>query len=305
MTEDVSQGQPTTAATSQPAATMLEPDFHPFAAEFAQQPGQPEPGASAPDAERVPEAAEPTAAPTATEGQPPEPEPDFRAAYAELQRKVEEAERARAQEREQFETQQKQWLEFQQRENERKAEEQRKAAEQDYKTQLKAAYDRAVSADDDEQGLAALDQFVREGIAAKLAAHFQQQSDQQRAEYEKNLTEFQQQARQQLVDYYKPGFAQQLVQQYGLPESAAQYLMTAPDVDQMPAMAEQAKALLAQAAPQMQQQAIQQQVEARRQSGVHAVGGVSGGPLPPTELKPMAADSKEAIELGKAILGIA
>lgn len=306
MPQDAQQPTLPTDATTGPAATMPETDYHPFAEEIRQMTGQPPQGASAPEPASVPEGQQAPGAPPQVqppEGQPPPEEPvDFRARYEELQRQVEAEHQRRQAQEQQFEQTQKQWLEAQQQLNARQAEEARQRAEQQYNAQLKAAFERAVAADDDEAGLKVLDEFVRKDIAGQLSQHFQSQIEAERTQYQEALENYRKEAEQQLVSYYKPGFARELVQKHGLPENAVNYLMTAQNVEQMPAMAEQMQQLLAQAAPQIQQRVIEQKVNERRDSGVQAVGGVSGGPLPPRELKPMSADSPEAVAIARALL---
>lgn len=308
MPQDVPAEQHAPAATSQPAATMLEPDYHPFAEEVAQMGQQPEQGASAPDAEPVPEASQPAAAPPVPQPTPEpdptqasEPEPDFRTAYAELQRKYEEDRRKL----EELEPKQQQWLEYQQRENERQAEEARKQAEQVFNQDLDDAFDRIASSNDDAAGKKILDGFVRK-YAGQIAQHFQQQAEAERQQYEQNLTQMEQSALEQIKQAHTPGFVHSLVQKYELPDkegAMSAYLRQFP-VEQMEQMAANQKQLLAQAAPTIQHQAIQQAQQDRRASGVHAVGNVSGGPMAPRELRPMAADSTEAIETARALFGL-
>ena len=313
MPQDVPSEQHAPAATSQPAATMLEPDYHPFAEEIAQMGQQPEQGASAPEAEPVPEASQPADAPTTPQPTPdpaqptqasepePAPETDFRTAYAELQRKYEE-DRRKLQE---LEPQQQQWLEAQQRENERRQEELRQQAQQVFNEDLNTVFNQIASSDDDETGKKLLDGFVRK-YAGQIAQHFQQQLEEQRTEFESNLTQMEQHAREQIVQAHAPGFVNHLVQKYELPDpdgAMSNYLRQFP-VEYMEQMAANQKQLLAQAAPNLQQQAIQQAQQARRASGVHAVGDVSGGPMAPQELKPMAADSSEAIAGTRALFGL-
>lgn len=298
MSQDAQHEPLPTDATSQPAATMPEPGYHPFAEEFAQMGRGQEQGASAPDAEPAPPGSQPPDAP-----QTPTDEPvDFEARYKALQQQVEAEHARREAERSQFEQQQQQWLEHQRRENERQAELQRQQAEQQYKAQLKAVYERAVSADDDEKGLAALDEFVRKDIAAQLSQHFQGQLEAERQQYQQQLEQYKTEAEQYVESAFKPGFAQKLVADYGLPSTAAALIMAAPSA-QMEQKAAEIQQLLAHAAPQIQQRVIEQKAQERRASGVDAVGGASGGPLPPRELQPMSADSPDAIALARALLG--
>src|SRR5690606_27160239 len=134
MSQDAQHAPLPTDATGQPAATRPEPGYHPFADEIAQMGEPPAQGASAPAAGTVPpESQQPIATHASMQSDPstesPEPPVDWEARFRELQQQVEAQHQQSQAERTQFEQQQKQWLEYRQRENERQAAEARQAAE--------------------------------------------------------------------------------------------------------------------------------------------------------------------------------
>lgn len=305
MSQDEQRQQQQGAATGGSAATMPDPNFHPFAEEAAQlaqqqqqQAETQEQGASAPEPQPVPGFEQPSAP------QPPAETPeDIRAKYEEVQRQL-EAERRQREEHEQLiEQQQRAWMEHQRQQQELQAAEARKNAEQTYREQLKAAFDQAVSADDDEAGLKALDTFVRDGVARRLAGEYERRLQETQQQHQAAMEQYRNEAAQLIDQRFRGGFVQEIVQQQGLPEAAAGYLMSLDDPNQIPEKAAELKSLLAQVAPQLQQQAIQQQVQQHRDQGTFAPSGGGGGPLPPQELQPMSAGSPQAVNIARDILG--
>lgn len=304
MSQDEQRQQQQGAATGSPAATMPDPNFHPFAEEAAQLAQQPQPqaegqeqGASAPGPQPAPDTEQPSAP------QPPEQPEDIRAKYEETQRQL-EAERAQRTEHEQLiEQQQRAWMEHQRQAQEAQAAEARKAAETTYNEAAKAAYEKIVSADDDGTGLKELDTFAREFVARKLATEYERRLTEREQEHQAAMDQYRNEAAQLIDQRFRGGFVQEIVQQQGLPEAAAGYLMSLDDPNQIPEKAAELKNLLAQVAPQLQQQAIQQQVQQHRNQGTFAPSGAGGGPLPPEELQPMSAGSPQAVSIARDLLG--
>ena len=305
MSQDEQRQQQQGSATGGTAATMPEPDFHPLADEAArlaqqQQPEQaaaPEQGASAPVPQPAPDAEQPSAPPQQAES----PE-DIRAEYERLQQQL-EAERKQREEHEQLiEQQQRAYMEYQRQQQEAQAAEARKNAEQTYREQLKAAYDQAVSADDDEAGLKALDQFVRDGVARRLATEYERRLNETQQQHQAEMAKYRDETVKLIDQQHRPGFVDQQVRQHNLPEAAKQILMSVPDPNQIPEKAAELAHLFAQVTPHLQQQAIQQQVQQRRDDGTFAPSGAGGGPLPPQELQPMSAGSPQAVSIARDLL---
>lgn len=83
-----------------------------------------------------------------------------------------------------------------------------------------------------------------------------------------------------------PGFAEDLVRQHNLPEAVKNDLLQFKTEQEMSTYALRVKAAMQQFQQQAERQAVEQQVQQRRESGVNAVGGMSGGTAASRDFEP-------------------
>jgi predicted house-cleaning noncanonical NTP pyrophosphatase (MazG superfamily) len=120
--------------------------------------------------------------------------------------------------------------------------------------------------------------------------------------YQQKINDSYAEMREAFLGATLPGFANQLVRDHGLPAELEQTLMKFKTPEQMEEFAVAFKTSLQLTQQQQQQQAVQQQVQARRDSGVNAIGGVQGGPMPEQEIQPGTA--KQLRPVLRNILGL-
>lgn len=258
-------------------------------AEPAATPAPPEPDA-APESDATPQE---TAPPTDAAPEPETPEPDLRAELEAL--------------RQQFESE-KPKLEAYEHLQQQQAEAQRRAQIEETKRRfderIADVTARLVAVDTEEQGRELLANFTRELLTGVQQAT-QHQVAQLQQQHQQQLQEYETTTEQRIKEMFKPGFADQVIAQYNLPNvpQVKDTLMQAANPDDMPAIAASLQAILAQTQPQVEQQVAAHHADARRAENVDAIGGVGGGPVNHEPMKPMSATSPESLEILGRILG--
>lgn len=244
---------------------------------------------AAPESDPTPEAAapQPDAAPQADA-----PEPDLRAELEQLRQQF-ESEKPKLEAYEQLQQQQAEAQRRQQLEE----------AQRRFDARIADITARVVAVDTEEQGRELLATFTRELLTGVQHAT-QQQVAQLQQQHEQQLQQYETTTEQRIKEMFRPGFADQVIAQYGLPNvpQVKDTLMQAANPDDMPAIAASLQALLAQAQPQVEQQVAAQHANARRADNVDAIGGVGGGPIQREALNPMGATSPESLAILSGIL---
>lgn len=120
--------------------------------------------------------------------------------------------------------------------------------------------------------------------------------------YQSQINQYRDDVQQAFWAATMPGFAEDLIRQHGLPQEVKQDLLQFKTEGEMTTYALRVKAAISQFAQQQQQQAVQQQAQARRDSGVNAVGGVTGGPMPEPGIQPGTA--RELMPALRSIFGM-